>query len=56
LPLIRQQVDKDLNRKGLPYEKVVALAVKLIEMTNIRVGNDAYKKLYGSFKLTTLSE
>lgn len=56
LPLIREQVDKDLNRKGLPYEKVVALVVKLIEMTNIRIGNEAYKKLYGSFGLTTLRD
>ena len=56
LPQIRKQVDKDLNRKGLPYEKVVALVVKLIEMTNIRIGNDAYKKLYGSFGLTTLRD
>ena len=56
LPIIRERVDKDLNRKGLPYEKVVALVVKLIEMTNIRIGNDAYKKLYGSFGLTTLQD
>jgi len=56
LPVIREQVDQDLNRKGLPYEKVVALVVKLIEMTNIRIGNEAYKKLYGSFGLTTLRD
>ncbi|RYD90573.1 MAG: DNA topoisomerase IB, partial [Sphingobacteriales bacterium] len=56
LPNIREQVDKDLNRHGLPYEKVVALVVKLIELTNIRIGNDAYKKLYGSFGLTTLRD
>lgn len=56
LPAIREQVDKDLNRKGLPYEKVVALVVRLIELTNIRIGNDAYKKLYGSFGLTTLRD
>ncbi|MGK4567891.1 DNA topoisomerase IB [Flavobacterium sp. 3HN19-14] len=56
IPKIRKQVDKDLNRKGLPFEKVVALVVKLIEMTNIRIGNDAYKKLYGSFGLTTLRD
>lgn len=56
LPAIRQQVEKDLNRQGLPYEKVVALVVKLIELTNIRIGNDAYKKLYGSFGLTTLRD
>lgn len=56
LPLIRKQVENDLNLKGLPYEKIVALVVKLIEMTNIRIGNDAYKKLYGSFGLTTLQD
>lgn len=56
LPIIREQVEQDLNRKGLPYEKVVALVVKLIEMTNIRIGNEAYKKLYGSFGLTTLRD
>ena len=56
LPKIRKQVDKDLCKKGLPYEKVVALVVKLIENTNIRIGNEAYKKLYGSFGLTTLRD
>lgn len=56
LPKIRKQVDKDLRKKGLPYEKVVALVVKLIENTNIRIGNEAYKKLYGSFGLTTLRD
>lgn len=54
LPKIRKQIDKDLNRRGLPYEKVVALVIKLIEMTNIRIGNEAYKKLYGSFGMTTM--
>ena len=56
LPAIRQQVEKDLSRPGMPYEKVVALVVKLIEMTSIRIGNDAYKKLYGSFGITTLRD
>jgi len=56
LPYIRQKVDKDLNRSGLPYEKVMALVIKLIELTNIRIGNEAYKKLYGSFGLTTLQD
>ena len=56
LPLIRKQTAKDLNKKGLPYEKVIALVINLIEMTNIRIGNDAYKKLYGSFGLTTLQD
>jgi DNA topoisomerase I len=33
---------------------VVALVVRLMELTSIRVGNESYKKLYGSFGLTTL--
>lgn len=56
LPNIRKQVDKDLNKHGLPYEKVMALVIKLIELTNIRIGNEAYRKLYGSFGITTLQD
>ncbi len=54
LPAIRQQVDKDLLRKNMDHDKVVALVVRLMELTSIRVGNESYKKLYGSFGLTTL--
>ncbi len=56
LPTIRKQVEKDLKRKGLPLEKVLALVVKLMELTNIRIGNENYSKLYGSFGLTTLKD
>ncbi len=56
LPTIRKRVEKDLNRKGLPFEKVLALVVKLIEITHIRIGNESYSKLYGSFGLTTLKD
>jgi len=54
LPAIRKQVDKDMNRPDLDHEKVVALVVRIMELTSIRVGNESYKKLYGSFGLTTL--
>ncbi len=56
LPAIRQRVDKDLNRPHLDHDKVVALVVRLMELTSIRVGNESYKKLYGSFGLTTLQD
>lgn len=56
LPAIRQQIDKDLSRHNLDHEKVVALVVRLMELTSIRVGNESYKKLYGSFGLTTLMD
>jgi DNA topoisomerase-1 len=54
LPDIRKQVDKDLARHNLDHDKIVALVVRLMELTSIRVGNESYKKLYGSFGLTTL--
>lgn len=56
LPAIRLQIEKDLAISGLPVEKVLALVVSLMELTNIRVGNDAYEKLYGSFGLTTFKD
>ena len=56
LPAIREQVDKDLKRHNLDHDKVVALVVRLMELTSIRVGNESYKKLYGSFGLTTLQD
>jgi DNA topoisomerase-1 len=56
IPTIRLQVEKALSLPGLPVEKVLALVVSLMENTNIRVGNNAYEKLYGSFGLTTLKD
>jgi DNA topoisomerase-1 len=54
LPAIRKQIDTDLGRKNLDHDKIVALVIRLMELTSIRVGNEEYKKLYGSFGLTTL--
>ncbi|HEY1261594.1 MAG TPA: DNA topoisomerase IB, partial [Stellaceae bacterium] len=38
LPLIRAQVEADLNRRGLPRERVLAAIVRLMELTLFRVG------------------
>jgi DNA topoisomerase-1 len=56
LPKIRRHVARDLRRKGLPREKVLAAVVKLLETTLIRVGNDEYAKNNGSFGLTTMRD
>ena len=56
LPDIRLQLEKDLSLPGLPKEKILATVVSLMERTNIRVGNNIYEKLYGSFGLTTLKD
>src|SRR6185503_5830305 len=42
LPRIRQRVKRDLQRPGLPREKVLAGIVRLLEATLNRVGNDEY--------------
>jgi DNA topoisomerase-1 len=54
LPRIRRRVDRDLARRGVPREKVLAAVVRLLELTLIRVGNDEYSRLNQSFGLTTL--
>jgi DNA topoisomerase-1 len=56
LPAIRDRVDADLARQGLPREKVLAAVVRLLELTLIRVGNDEYARLNRSFGLTTLRD
>ena len=54
LPAIRERVEKDLARPGLPREKVLAGVVRLLETTLIRVGNAEYARDNGSYGLTTL--
>lgn len=56
LPQIRLQLERDLSLQGLPLRKVLALTVSLMEKTNIRIGNELYEKLYGSYGLTTLKD
>jgi DNA topoisomerase-1 len=56
LPDLRLKLEKDLSLPGLPQNKVLAAVVSLMERTNIRVGNNFYEKLYGSFGLTTLKD
>ncbi|HEY1340814.1 MAG TPA: DNA topoisomerase IB [Bryobacteraceae bacterium] len=56
LAKIRSQVEKDLNRHGLPKEKVIAAVVRLLETTFIRVGNDEYARENDSFGLTTMRD
>lgn len=56
LPALRARVDEDLGRKDLDHDKVVALAVRLLDETLIRIGNPEYAVDNGSFGLTTLRD
>src|SRR6266446_2395410 len=54
LPKIRRRVNRDLKRRGLPREKVLATVVQLLERTFIRIGNQESAKENKSFGLTTI--
>src|SRR5690349_24418804 len=56
LPRLRQRVEEDLAKPGLPREKVLAAVVRLLECTGIRVGNEEYARSNRSFGLTTLRD
>lgn len=54
LPALRARVAQDLARPGLPKERLLAMIVRLLEKTLVRVGNEEYARANGSFGLTTL--
>lgn len=54
LPAIRRRVARDGRQPALSRDAVLATAVRLLEATLIRVGNEEYARANGSFGLTTL--
>lgn len=54
LPRARKRIAKDLKRKKFDELKVLAICVEFMQKTLIRVGNESYKQLYGSYGLSTL--
>lgn len=56
LPKLRKRVEADLNRRGVSRDKVLATAVRLLELTLIRIGNAQYAKQNRSYGLTTLNK
>lgn len=56
LPQFRKNIKKDLRRRTLDERKVLAISVNMMQKTLIRVGNESYKQLYGSYGLTTLRD
>ncbi len=51
---IRRRVRRDMRRRGLPREKVLATVVHLLERSFIRIGNEEYARENKSFGLTTM--
>lgn len=55
LHVLRGRVDADLRKRDLPREKVIALAVAVLDRTLVRVGNRRYAVDNDSYGLTTLT-
>jgi DNA topoisomerase I len=54
LPQLREAVARDLALPGLPRERVLACAVRLLDRGYFRVGSEEYAGRNGSFGLATL--
>jgi DNA topoisomerase-1 len=54
LGTLRERLQRDLARDGLPREKVLATLVRLLQVTAMRVGNEEYRRDNRSYGLTTL--
>jgi DNA topoisomerase-1 len=55
LPQLRDRMDGDLRKVHPDLSKTIALVLKLMERTAIRVGNERYRLKNGSFGITTLN-
>lgn len=56
LKSIRKKLSQHLSGRELSRQKVLAAVVSVMDKTGIRVGNNVYEKLYGSFGLSTLKD
>jgi DNA topoisomerase IB len=54
LPDLRERVGRDLARRGMPRDRSLACAVRLLDQAFFRVGSESYMKRNGSFGLATL--
>jgi DNA topoisomerase-1 len=56
LPRLRRRVRTDMGRRTLSDRLVLATAVRVLEETLMRVGNDEYARANGTYGLTTLRQ
>ncbi|HZW27047.1 MAG TPA: hypothetical protein VFF08_01235 [Trueperaceae bacterium] len=56
LPRVRRRVRRDLRRDGLDRVRLVAAAVRLMDLSLLRVGNASYARSNGSYGATTLRD
>ena len=56
LPGVREAILEHLALDGMPAERAVATAVRLLDLGYFRIGSDVYADSHGSFGLTTLEK
>jgi DNA topoisomerase IB len=54
LPRLRRAVKRDLAREGMPRERALACAVRLIDLGMFRIGGEQYAEENGSFGVATI--
>ena len=54
LPAARRRVRRDLRLDGMPRERALALAFRLLDLAYLRVGGEGYAAKHGSYGLATL--
>jgi DNA topoisomerase-1 len=54
LPALRRQTNEDIEREGLPRERVLAVVVRLINDLYFRVGSEKSVEHYRTYGVTTL--
>ncbi len=54
LPRLRARVEKDLRKRSLTREAVIAAVVRLLDKEHVRIGNEQYARANKSFGATTL--
>ena len=54
LPRVRRKVATDLRREGLPRERVLACAIRLLDLGFFRIGSESYAEENESYGLATL--
>jgi DNA topoisomerase-1 len=55
LPLVRKTITRDLAAGGLGQERVLAAAVRLLDLGLFRIGSDQYVTEYGTYGLSTVT-
>jgi DNA topoisomerase-1 len=54
LPKLRRAVSRDLGQEGMPRERALACALRLLDLGFFRIGGEEYAEEHGSFGVATV--